>query len=81
MAKSMEGYYEMLELIEKKYPSRAFLKPKEAAEIMGCNIKTIMAAINKRSNPLPARNISAGIHNKSYIIPVTELCRWGLGRR
>lgn len=81
MSKQMQGYYEMLELIEKKYPDRAFLKPKEAAEIMGCNIKTVMVAINKRYNPLPARNVSSGIKNKSYIIPVTELCRWAVRSR
>lgn len=79
--KQMQGYYEMLELIEKKYPGRAFLKPKEAAEIMGCNIKTVFVNINKRYNPLPARNVSNGIKNKSYIIPITELCRWAVRSR
>lgn len=80
MGRQMKGFYEMLELIEKKYPERAFLKPKEAAEIIGCNIKTVNAAITRRYNPLPARNISTGIKNKSYIIPITELCRWAVER-
>jgi len=79
--KQMQGYYEMLELIEKKYPDRAFLKPKEAAEIMGCNIKTVMVAINRRHNSICARNIGSGLHNKSYIIPIPELIRWSLGKR
>lgn len=81
MSKQMEGYYEMLELIEKKYPGRAFLKPKEAAELLGVNIKTLVAAINKRYNALPARNVSSGIKYKSYLIPVTELCRWSVNNR
>lgn len=80
MSKQMQGYYEMLELIEKKYPGRAFLKPQEAAELAGVNIKTLRAAIEKRHNPLPARNVSSGIKNKSYIIPLTEFVRWCLGR-
>ena len=81
MPKQMEGYQEMLELIEKKYPGRAFLKPKEVADITNCNIKTVFAAINKRYNALPARNISAGLKNRSYIIPIPEFIRWSLGRR
>lgn len=80
MARQMEGYYEMLEMIEKKYPGKLFLKPKEAAEITGCNIKTIVSAINKKYNPLPARNVGGGIQNKSYIIPISEFIRWCLGK-
>lgn len=67
--------------INEKYPDRAFLKPREAAELMGLNIKTVIAAIERKYNPLPARNISNGIKNKSYIIPITELCKWGCGKR
>lgn len=72
---------EMRDLIKELYPGRAFLKPKEAAKLMGVNIKTVIAAIERKYNPLPARNVSNGIKNKSYIIPVTELCRWGSGKR
>ena len=75
MSKELEA------LINEKYPDRAFLKPKEAAELMGLNIKTVIAAIERKYNPLPARNISNGIKNKSYIIPITELCKWGCGKR
>ena len=81
MSKQMQGYYEMLELIEKKHPNKAFLKPKEVAELMGCNIKTVVSAINKKHNPLPARNVGGGARNKSYIVPVTELCRWAVAGR
>lgn len=77
----MSAENELRELINEMYPGRAFLKPKEAAAIMGVNIKTVTAAIERKYNPLPARNVSNGIKNKCYIIPVTELCRWGCGRR
>lgn len=69
------------ELISELYPGRAFLKPKEAAAVMGVNIKTVIAAIERKYNPLPARNVSSGIKNKSYIIPIPEFCKWGRGAR
>ena len=72
---------ELRELINELYPGKAFLKPKEAAAVLGVNIKTVVAAIERKYNPLPARNISNGIKKKSYVIPVTELCRWGMGKR
>lgn len=71
----------MYEIITEMYPGRAFLKKHEVARIMGVNIKTVTAAIERKHNPLPARNISNGIKNKSYIIPITELCKWGMGMR
>ena len=78
MSKAMEGYYELLELVEKKCPGKIFIRPREAAELAGCDIKTIMAAIKRKYNPLPARNVSKGIKNASYIIPITEFVRWSL---
>lgn len=72
---------EFVKFVTERYPNRAFLKPKEVAELMGVNIKTVVAAIERKHNPLPARNISNGIKNKSYIIPITELCKWGMGMR
>lgn len=81
MPKQLEGYQEMLELIEKKYPGRAFLKPKEVADITNCNIKTVMGMLKKRHNALPSKNISAGLKNRCYIIPIPEFIRWSLGRR
>lgn len=78
MERKPEGYYELLEIIEKQYPGKAFLKPKEIASIMGCDIKTVIAAMNKRYNALPFRNISAGIKNKSYVTPVSEFIRWAI---
>ena len=81
MSRQAQGYYELLELVERKHPDKAFLKPREVAELLGCNIKTVMAAINKKYNPLPARNVGGGIKNKSYLVPVTEFCRWAITGR
>jgi hypothetical protein len=77
----MSADKELRDLISERFPGKMFIKPKEAAEIMGVNIKTVIAAIERKHNPLPARNISNGIKNKSYIIPITELCKWGMGMR
>lgn len=77
----MSAYQELLDFVTAMYPDRAFLSRKEAAKLMGVNIKTVTAAIERKYNPLPARNVSNGIKNKSYIIPITELCKWGMGMR
>ena len=77
----MEGLTELVALVNKKYPDKAFLKPKEVADVLDCNIKTVYSCIERKYNPLPARNISSGIKNKAYIIPVTALCRWAMGKR
>lgn len=81
MARETEGLSELIELVRKKYPDKAFLKPREVAEVLGCNIKTVYNCIERRYNPLPSRNVSSGIKHKAYIIPVTELCRWAMGKR
>lgn len=71
----------MYEIITEMYPGRAFLKKHEVARIMGVNIKTVTAAIERKYNPLPARNLSNGIKRKTYIIPIDALCRWSEGKR
>ena len=74
-------YREMLANYESKYPGRSFLRPKEVADELGCDIKTVRTAIERKHNPIPARNIGAGIHNKTYVIPIAPFIRWSLGRR
>lgn len=74
-------FYDMLAQMERRYPGRSFLKPAEIATELGCNIKTVRAAIERKHNPLPARNIGQGLHNKTYIIPIAPFIRWSLGRR
>lgn len=77
----IEGYHEILALIQSVYPQKAFLRVGEAAKVTGLNAKTIKAAIEKKYNPLPAINVSAGIKNKTYLIPVPSLIRWVLDKK
>lgn len=64
--------------IEERFPdSLGMLTPKQAAEYLGCNIKTVHASILRRKDPLPATNIGAG--RKIYRIPIASLARWSLG--
>ena len=78
---SNDVYFDMLSQLEKRYPGRTFLKPNEVAQELGCNIKTVRLAIERKHNPIPARNVGGGIHNKSYVIPMAPFVRWSLGRR
>lgn len=72
---------ELVALIHEMYPRRAFLTVNEAADLMGVSGKTIKDAIERKHNPLPARNILKGTKNKSYIIPITAIADWGSGKR
>lgn len=75
------GAYDLYSIITEIYPRRAFLHPEEVAELLGVNVKTVREAIKRKYNPLPARDVSKGTKNKYYVIPITELCKWGTGRR
>ena len=79
MSREINGYREALELLMALYPGRATLRINEAAEAMGVHTQTITAAIRRKKNPLPAQNVSGGIKNKSYVIPITALARWQCG--
>ena len=81
MAREKEGYREQLELItrkiEERFPeSMGMLTPAQVAEFLGCNIKTVHNNINRRYNPLPAKNIAVG--RTVWRIPITGLARWSL---
>lgn len=82
MAREKEGYRENLELItrkiEEKFPgSMGMLTVTQTAEFLECNVKTVLNNINRRYNPLPAKNIAVG--RKVWRIPITGLARWTLG--
>lgn len=79
MARELSGYRDLLELIRDMYPERTALNVEEAARALGVHRQTITAAIMRRSNPLPAQNISKGQKYKTYIIPITALARWQCG--
>ena len=71
----------MLEIIEKKYPGKATLRPNEVSSLLGLDRRTVISSIKRRYSPLPARNVSAGIKNQVYVIPVSELIKWLLNRK
>lgn len=81
MPREKEGYREHLEYlvqkIDRSYPdAKGMLSVEQVADILGCNEKTVLNCIHRRSNPLPAVNIASG--RKLWKIPVTGLARWTL---
>ena len=81
MAREKEGYRDQLALmtrkIEERYPnSLGMLTVAQVADFLDCNEKTVLNNINRRYNPLPAKNISIG--RKIWRISITELARWSL---
>lgn len=79
MAREVNGYRDMLELLMALYPGRTALKVPEAAAALGVHTQTITAAINRKKDPLPAQNVSGGSRNKSYVIPIPALAKWQCG--
>lgn len=82
MSREKEGYRETLELItrkiEERFPqSMGVLTAEQCAEFLGCNIKTVLNNINKRNNPIPAKNI--GVGRVIWRVPITGLARWCCG--
>ena len=82
MAREKIGYRDNLELItrkiEERFPdSMGTLTTEQTADFLGCNVKTVLRLIERRSNPLPAQNIGTG--RNIWRIPITGLARWTLG--
>lgn len=77
------GYRDMLSYITERvaelYPDKcgAMLSTDQVAAVLGCNVKTVVANINKRYKPLPAKNIGNG--RKVYRVAITDLARWSIG--
>lgn len=75
-----QGYREQLEVLLKMFPNRTALNVQEVAKVMNCNERTVKAAIERRKDPLPARNIAqSSAQRKRYLIPITALARWQIG--
>lgn len=78
-----KGYREQLayltERIHELYGDNrlTMLSTEQVSEVIGCNVKTVVANINKARDPLPAKNI--GIGRKVYRVAITELARWMVG--
>lgn len=82
MPREKIGYRDNLALITERitesFPeSMGVLTTEQVAAFLGCNVKTVLRNINKKYNPLPARNI--GVGRNVYRIAITELARWTLG--
>ena len=83
MAREKQGYRDQLvffkEKLDELYPDKTplMLTTEQVAAVLGCNIKTVIANINKRYNPLPAKNIGCG--RKIYRVALTDLARWSIG--
>ena len=79
MAREVEGYRDTLAMLSERFPTRTSLSVNEAAQVLGVHPQTIVAAINRKRNPLPAQNISAGLKNKKFVISIPALARWTCG--
>lgn len=82
MAREKIGYRDNLALITERisetFPnSMGVLTTQQVATFLGCDVKTVLRNIQRRYNPLPARDIGNG--RKVYRIAITELARWTLG--
>lgn len=66
------GYREMYEQLQTLFPGRAAISPKEAASVMGCDVRTVYTAMRRVNNPLPNRAIS----KKKVVIPVPQFAKW-----
>ena len=82
MAREKVGYRDNLALITERitesFPdSMGVLTTQQVATFLGCDVKTVVRNIQKKYNPLPARNIGCG--RTIYRVAITELARWTLG--
>ena len=82
MAREKIGYRDNLALITERisetFPnSMGVLTTQQVATFLDCDVKTVLRNIQRRYNPLPARDIGNG--RKVYRIAITELARWTLG--
>lgn len=82
MAREKYGYREHYEVVlrrcEEMFPtSLGMLTTEQTATFLGCNVKTVIKNIQKRSNPLPAVNI--GVGRTMYRVPIAGLVKWTVG--
>lgn len=76
MSREKETFRDNLALLLEKYPDRSALTVDEAAKELGMSRKSVTAAIERRVNPLPARDVSRGKMNRVYRIPITAIANW-----
>ncbi len=68
------GYRENYEILRDLFPGRATISTVEAANVVGSDVRTIRAAIERVNDPLPARKIGT-----KTVIPIPALARWMCG--
>ncbi len=67
----LAGFRENLALLSQLFPGRAAIDVKECADVLGVNVKTVYAAIDRVHNPIPAIKVG-----KKTTIPIGRLARW-----
>lgn len=76
MAREKQDYRDQLAILTEIFPGRATLTVSEAARVLGVDRRRVKAMIERRTDPLPAQDTSAGGTNKCYIIPIAALARF-----
>ena len=67
-----KGYRETLEWLENKYPGKATISVKEAAQAMDANLNTVYGAVKRRYNPLPSQKLA----RRKIVIPIPAFAKW-----
>ena len=65
-------YRENYEMLLRLFPDRVSISPREAADVMNADIKTVYAAMQRQKDPLPAQRLSP----KKTVIPLASFARW-----
>lgn len=73
-----EGYYEQIERISEIYPDKVALSVSETAKVLGIDRRTVVSLIRQRK--LTATDVSMGKSNSRYIIPVSSVAKFSVGR-
>lgn len=67
-----QGYRETLEMLMALFPGKATISPREAAQVLCVDIRTIRSALNRVNNPIPSKKMSG----KKILIPIAQFAKW-----
>ncbi len=76
-----EYFREQLALINDIAPGKLTFTVPEVAKLLGVDVRTVRALIERKNNPLPAQNVGRGSKYKTYLIPKTALASFTAGER
>ena len=68
----VRGYRQMLEIVLQRFPNRIAVTPKEIADVLGIDQKTVYQACKKERNPIPCVRLS----KRMILIPISEFATW-----